>query len=104
MTGFGSTPDALRAAGSAVASAADALGGGDCGDPVHGVSTALPGSSTTQAAADFATGWSATFQQWRGRAHDHADALGQAALSYADTEAANRVRLSQQHRPTRGAM
>jgi hypothetical protein len=104
VTGFGALPETLRAAGSAAASAVDALGGGDCGDPVRAASSALPGSSAGPSAVDYATGWSGMFQQWRGRAHEHAGALAQAAATYADTEAANHARLGPSRRPSRGAM
>jgi hypothetical protein len=89
MAGFATVPDAVRAAAHRVGDATSALGGADCGRPVMDLSTALPGSVSAPAAADFAQAWSGAFKAWASQAVDHASNLALAAANYGATEDAN---------------
>lgn len=80
--GFGTVPDALRAAGKTGHDAVAELRGADCGGPVDGVSGAMPGSRAAGAAGSFANTWKSTFITWCNDADQHTNALGQAADSY----------------------
>lgn len=89
MAGFGSTPDAIRAAGKTVETAVSELRQADCGTPVAALATALPGSASGPAATDFADSWSQALGKWCDDASQHATNLGQVATNYANVDQGN---------------
>jgi uncharacterized protein YukE len=89
MTGFGSTPNAIQAAGKTVATAASELRQADCGTPVAQLTAALPGSASAPAATDFADSWSQALGKWCDQATQHATTLGQVATNYANVDESN---------------
>ncbi|MET8997155.1 hypothetical protein [Amycolatopsis sp. NPDC004169] len=75
-------PDALRAAGRAIADALSQLRSADCAQPVTGLTDALPGGQAAPAAASFGASWSMTFRGWCSDAERHDSDLGLAADRY----------------------
>ncbi|MBB2501478.1 hypothetical protein [Amycolatopsis echigonensis] len=82
LMGFATVPDALRSAGRAGQTAIGEIRAADCGTPVNGATTALPGAKAAGAAGEFASSWAATLTTWCNDAGEHAAALGKAADTY----------------------
>jgi hypothetical protein len=93
MTGFGSTPDVIRAAGKTAETAASELRQADCGTPVAQLAAALPGSASAPAATDFADSWSRALSKWCDQATQHATNLGQIATNYVNVDESNEQNL-----------
>jgi hypothetical protein len=93
MTGFGSIPEAIRAAGKAAETAVSELRQADCGTPVGALAAALPGSVSGPAATDFADSWSEAHRKWCDQAGQHATNFGQVATNYANVEQSNAQQL-----------
>ncbi|WP_028938081.1 hypothetical protein [Pseudonocardia spinosispora] len=91
---FATTPDALRASGSAAAEAVTALRGADCWSPVAQVAAALPGATAASAAGAYVSAWTTYFTGWCSTAEQHARSLGASAEAYLATEQRNTTALT----------
>jgi hypothetical protein len=93
MTGFGSIPDAIRAAGKTTETTVSELRQADCGTPVGALAAALPGSVSGPAATDFADSWSEAHGKWCDQAAQHAANFAQVATNYANVDQGNAQQL-----------
>lgn len=62
--GFRTGQDALRAAERVAGDTTGELRGADCGEPVGGLTAALPGGNAAGAASSFSNSWQAAFKTW----------------------------------------
>ncbi len=88
--GFHTIPEALRSARRSAGDAVAELRGADCGEPIRGLATAMPGGTTAGTAPATGEAWTTTFRSWCADAETQAESLATAADRYQATDRAGR--------------